>query len=98
MFDRGEIEAREMIELHPVRIAQHGGQIGRLVLAVGIEADEVFIPAAIADLHHAQAIARGYQPHRLGIDGDRSIRKHACGQVFFVKIYGHASRLRRIGD
>jgi hypothetical protein len=98
MFDRGEIEAGEMIELHPIGIAQNGGQIGRFVFAVGIEADEMFVPPAIADLHHAQAVARGYQPHGLGIDRDGPFKDDIGGQVFFVEIYGHAAGLRRIGD
>ena len=58
----------------------------------------MFVPPAIADLHHAQAVARRDEPHRLGIDRDGPFEDDIGGQVFFVEIYGHGGGLRRIGD
>src|SRR3546814_6909114 len=86
MADRGEIEAREMIELEPFGVGQHRFEMGRGIIAAGVEAHQMLVAAAIGDLDDTQSITRGDQPHRLGVDRDRAGAEHAGGQVFFVEM------------
>ena len=61
------------------------------------EADEVLILATIGKLDDAQPIARGNQPHRLGIDGDRARAEQAGGNIFFVEVNSHSPRVAPFG-
>ena len=98
MLDRREVETREMEQLEAVRIGQHGLEVGRVIVAVGAEAHEMFVALAVADLHDAQPVADGHETHGFGIDGHRAIGEDACGEVFFVEMHCHGRGLRRIGD
>ena len=90
--DRGDVEAAEMVELQPRRIGQQRAQIRRGIIAARREAHEMLVGAAIGQLHDAEPVARGDQPHRLGIDGDRGAGgEQVAGQVFFVEMDGHAA-------
>src|SRR3546814_12984011 len=64
MADRGEIEAREMIELEPFGVGQHRFEMGRGIIAAGVEAHQMLVAAAIGDLDDTQSIKRGEQPHK----------------------------------
>ncbi len=89
ILDRREIESREVVELEPGRIGQHGLEVGRIVGAAIGEADEVFVTLPVADLQEAEAVPGRHKPHGLGIDGYGPGGEHAFGQVFFVEMYGH---------
>ncbi len=98
IFDRGEVEAREMEQLEPCGIGQHRLEIGRVVIAVGRKADKVLVALAVADLDDAQPVADRDKTHGFGIDGHGAIGEDACGEVFFVEMHCHGRGLRRIGD
>lgn len=49
----------------------------------------MFVATSVGNLHDAQPVARRYQPHRLGVDRDRSLAKRPGGQIFFMKMHGH---------
>ena len=98
MLDRGEIETREMEQLEAGWIGQHGLEVGRVIVAVGAEAHEMFVTLAVADLDHAQPVADRDETHGFGIDGHGAIGEDACGEVFFVEMHCHGRGLRRIGD
>ena len=82
-----------MVELQPRGIGEHGLEIGRGIVAVGAEADEMLVAAAVRDLHQAEPVAAELKAHRLGVDGDRTGAEHAGGQVFFVEMDAHALRI-----
>ena len=77
-----------MIELEPVGIAQQRLQVGRGIVAVGAEAHQMLVAAAVGELDQAQAVAAGNQPHRLGVDRDRPVGGEQVerGEVFFVEM------------
>ena len=89
MLDRGEVEAREMEQLEPLRIGQNRLQIGCVIGALGAEAHEVLVALAIADLDDAQPVADGDEAHGFGVDGHRAIGEDAFGKVFFVEMHCH---------
>ena len=98
MLDRRQVEAREMIELQPLGIGEHGAQVRRGIVAVGAEADQMLVAAPVRQLDDAEAIARGDEPHRLGIDGDRGAGgEDARGQVFLMKMNGHRRAIGKGG-
>ena len=80
-----------MIELEPIGIAEQRLEVGRGIIAVGAEADEMLVAAAVGELDQAQPVAARDQPHRLGIDRDRHVGREQVGRgkVFFVKIDRH---------
>ena len=82
-----------MIELEPVGIGQQRLEIGRGIVAVGAEADEMLVAGSVGQLDQAQPVAAGNQAHRLGIDRDRrsGVEQVGRGQVFFVKMDRHDS-------
>ena len=95
MLDRGQVEAREMVEFHPLRIGQYGLEVRRVIGRSRREADEVLIPPAIGNLQQAQPVARGDQSHGFGIDRNRPGREHAFGEIFFVEIDSHMTKVLR---
>jgi hypothetical protein len=96
--DRGKVEAGEVEQLEPLRIGQHRLQIGRIIGAARRKADKMLVAFAIGNLDHTQTVARGHEPHRLGIDGNDARCKDIGGQVFFMEIYGHGRTIRRSCD
>ena len=86
-----DVEAREMIELQPLRIGEQRLEIGRGIVAAAPEADEMLVALAVRQLHQAQPVAARHQAHRLGVDGDRPVGElHVGGQVFFVQMDRHS--------
>src|SRR5688572_10556407 len=53
----------------------------------------MLVAAAVRYLHHAQPVAARVQPHRLGVDRDRTGTKRPFGQIFFVEKYAHRPRI-----
>jgi hypothetical protein len=94
MLDRSEIKACKMKQFQPRRVGQHRFQIGRIIRAVGAEPNQMFIALPIGNLHHAQPVTVGDQPHRFGVDGNNAGGQRIGGQVFFVEMYGHRPVLR----
>ena len=72
-----DVEAREMIELEPVGIAEQRLEVGRGIVAVRAEADQMLVAVAVGQLDQAQPVAAGDQAHRLGVDGDRAVGERA---------------------
>jgi len=95
VLDRGEVEAREVIELEALRIGQHGLEVRGVVGAARSEPDEVLVSLPVGDLDHAQTIARGDEPHRLGVDGNGPRREDALGEIFLVEIDSHGAKMLR---
>src|SRR3546814_3055216 len=88
-----------MIDLQATGIGQHRAEIGGGIIAARGKANQVLVPVAGRDLEKAQPIARGDEPHGLGIDGDRPGTKRIPGQVFFMEIYRseeHTSELQSL--
>ena len=96
MLERGDVEAAEMIKLHPRGVAQQRLEVGRGIVAARGEAHQMLVRTAVRQLHDAQPIARRDESHRLGIDGDRRAgREQAGGDVFLVQVNGHRAALDR---
>ena len=53
----------------------------------------MLVAAAVRNLDEAESVAGQMEPHRLGVDGDRAGRKDALGQVLFMEMDGHDSRI-----
>ena len=88
--DDGEVEAGEMVELEPLRVGEQRLEPRRGIVAADGEADQMLVALAVRKLHQAQPVAAGNQPHRLGVDGDRAVERHAFGQVFLVEMDAHS--------
>ena len=96
VLDSGQIEAGEMIELQPRRIGQHRLQVRGGKAAARAEADKVFVAPAIGNLEETKPVTRGDEPHRFGIDSDRTGGKYALGEIFFVEIDSHMGKVLRL--
>src|SRR3546814_5930541 len=98
MLDCRQVEAGEGIELEPRRIGQHSLEVGRIILAAGGEANQMFVTLAVDQLDQTQPVAVGDEPHGFGVHRNRALAQHAFGKVFFVKIYSHREgALGRLG-
>ena len=67
MLQHRHVEAGEMEDLGDRRIGQEQTEIGRARLALG-DADDIDAAVAGRELHEAEPVAAGLQPHRLGVD------------------------------
>ena len=57
----------------------------------------MLVTLPVGQLHQAQPIAAGNQPHRLGVDGNRAVGElHAARQVFLMEMDGHPASLNRL--
>jgi hypothetical protein len=87
-----DVEAREMVELEPIRVREQPLQVRRRKVASLSEPDEMLVALAVRQLHQAQPVAAGVEAHRLGIDRDRPVGEpDVSGQVFLVQMNGHSS-------
>src|SRR5688572_22397285 len=91
--DRGEVEAREMIQLQPRRVGEDRAQVRRGIVAARGEADEMLVAIAVGDLHQAEPVASRLEAHRLGVDGDDAGGEQPLGQILFVEMDGHGLRI-----
>ena len=79
-----------MIDFEPVGIAEQRLEPGRGIVACRPEADEMLVAAAVGKLDQAQPVAPREQPHRLGIDRDRTVGEaHVRGQILLVEVNAH---------
>jgi hypothetical protein len=96
VLDRGEVEAREVVQLDPRGSARHRLEVGRVVGAAGGEADEMLVapPSLICTTHSR---SRGVTRPMVSVSTATAPgRKDARGQVLFVEMYCHWPRA--IGD
>src|SRR3954451_3806321 len=86
-----DVEAREVEQLQPCRVAQQPAQ-DRSLVAAGSELDEVRHAVAGRELDDAEAVPARVEAHRLGVDGDRRPEVQACRQIATMQLDPHARR------
>ena len=96
VFDRGKIEAGEVVEFHPRRVGKHGLEVRCVERTARRETDEVLVAPAVGDLDEAQSIAWCNQPHRFGIDRYSAGTKHTFGEIFFMEMDSHTVAVLRL--
>ena len=85
-----DVEAREMIELQPVRVGEQCLEVGRRIVASTPESDQMLVAPAVRQLDEAQPVAARIRPiasvsTAIGPSRKFDVRR----QVLLVEMNGH---------
>src|SRR5262245_3166968 len=75
-----------MEDLEHARVGKEALQFGRVVASGELHQDRMAI--ALRELHQAEPVAMGIEPHGLGVDGDRAAGQTAPREVPLIKFDG----------